>query len=512
MVPGSKRDVLRNLTFGNQVAEEEKDELRDYFVKTQAWDRIYNGEIDIIYGPKGSGKSAIYVLVQDHLDDFFDRNILLVSAENPQGAPAFKDLETDPPTSERDFIAIWKLYFLSLLGRAFHDFGIKNEYSEKVCKTLEDHGLLPSHTTTLGAIIATVRKYIKRVLNPKSIEGGIQVDQHSGLPTGVSAKILFEEPDINAQKHGFLSVDELLGDSGKALEAARFDVWFVIDRLDVAFNESSELERNALRALFRAYRDFRSHQRIKIKVFIRTDIWKRISEQGFREATHLSRDVHLTWNKPALQNLIMRRLLHNQNFFKLYGVDKAEVLSSTAKQEELFGRVFPGQVEKGEKQSTTVDWILRRTSDGTKTSQPRDVIFFLNKLIEVQNQRLERGEAEPEGEYLFDRASFKDALPALSEYRVIRVLYAEYEDLRRYIDALREQKTEQNGESLARIWDVKQSEALEIARELRDVGFFEEHQSGSGTTFWVPFVYRPFLSMSQGKADEIQGPGAEEDE
>jgi hypothetical protein len=314
MVPDSKRAVLRKLTFGNQVAEEEKDELKEYFVKTQAWERIYNGEIDIIYGPKGSGKSAIYVLVQDHTDQLFDRRIMLISAENPQGTLAFKNLEVDPPTSEREFTAIWKLYFLSLLGRSFSDFEFKNAYSAKVCKVLEQHGLLPETSTTLGSIIASVRRYVTKFFNPKAIETGVQIDPHSGLPTGFSGEILFDDPDIGAHQQGYLSVDELLTNAAKALEAEQLDVWFMIDRLDVAFNESSELERNALRAIFRAYRDFRNHSRVKIKIFLRTDIWKRIAEEGFREATHLSRDIHLTWNKPTLQNLIMRRLLNNKEF------------------------------------------------------------------------------------------------------------------------------------------------------------------------------------------------------
>ena len=64
-----------------------------------------------------------------------------------------------------------------------------------------------------------------------------------------------------------------------------------------------------------------------------------------------------------------------------------------------------------------------------KESQPRDIILFLNKVCEVQNQRLERGGDDPPDDLLFDRASFKDALPALSEYRVSRVLFAEYADL-----------------------------------------------------------------------------------
>lgn len=88
----SKKDVLHDLSFGNQIAEEEKDTLKDYFVQTSSWQKILRGEIDVIYGPKGAGKSAIYVLVQDYVDYLFDKNVFLVSAENIRGDPAFKSL------------------------------------------------------------------------------------------------------------------------------------------------------------------------------------------------------------------------------------------------------------------------------------------------------------------------------------------------------------------------------------------------------------------------------------
>src|SRR6266545_4069388 len=48
-----------------------------------------------------------------------------------------------------------------------------------------------------------------------------------------------------------------------------------------------------------------------VKIFLRTDIWERITEEGLREATHISRDIHIEWNKASLQNLIVRRLLNN---------------------------------------------------------------------------------------------------------------------------------------------------------------------------------------------------------
>ena len=207
----------------------------------------------------------------------------------------------------------------------------------------------------------------------------------------------------------------------------------------------------------------------------------------------------MDWDKPSLQNLIVRRLIKNENVIEYYGINKNDVLSSAAKQAELFNRVFPDQVEVGEKQSTTIDWLLKRTSDASNSTQPRDIILFLNSLCEVQNQRLERGEPQPEGEFLFDRTSFKDALPALSEYRVVRVLYAEYPNLRQYVDALKEQKTEQNAESACSLMGCGCNCGAGIARQLRDIGFFEERTSKGETTYWVPFVYRPYLDMSQGK-------------
>src|SRR5262249_24547544 len=40
-------------------AEEETDALAAYFVETDAWDQLYRGNLDVIYGPKRSGKSAL---------------------------------------------------------------------------------------------------------------------------------------------------------------------------------------------------------------------------------------------------------------------------------------------------------------------------------------------------------------------------------------------------------------------------------------------------------------------
>ena len=87
-----KIDVLRELRFGQRVAEEEGESLAEYFVETDHWRWLYTDEIDVVYGPKGAGKSALYSLLIARADELFDRQVILAPAENPRGAPAFQDL------------------------------------------------------------------------------------------------------------------------------------------------------------------------------------------------------------------------------------------------------------------------------------------------------------------------------------------------------------------------------------------------------------------------------------
>ena len=75
----TKQDVLRSITFGQRVAEDETDLLGTYFVETDHWVRLFRGDIDVVYGAKGAGKSALYALLLSRRDDLFDRNVLLYS-------------------------------------------------------------------------------------------------------------------------------------------------------------------------------------------------------------------------------------------------------------------------------------------------------------------------------------------------------------------------------------------------------------------------------------------------
>ena len=88
---------LSEISFGDRVAENEASTLANYFVKTQPWIRLYSGEIDVIFGSKGAGKSALYTLLLNQETELKSRKIFLISAEKPTGKTVFSDITTEPP-------------------------------------------------------------------------------------------------------------------------------------------------------------------------------------------------------------------------------------------------------------------------------------------------------------------------------------------------------------------------------------------------------------------------------
>ncbi|MGH6818529.1 MAG: P-loop ATPase, Sll1717 family [Methylovirgula sp.] len=320
------------------------------------------------------------------------------------------------------------------------------------------------------------------------------------MPNGVAGRIVLKEPSSDQKQKGLISVENLYAALNTALQAADLKVWVLLDRLDVAFVENHELEANALRALLRAYADLRNRDRIALKIFLREDIWKRITE-GLREASHLTRFVKLEWTQSALLNLIMRRLLNNAAFVEEFGIDKDAVLKDFKEQERLFYRVFPKQVEQGPQKAPTYKWLLTRCADGSEKTAPRELIQLLNCLLEQETKRLEHGGAPAPDDQLFDRSVFKLALPTVSDSRLNQFLYAEYASLRPYVSKLENQKAEQTIESLGELWGLSKEETTAKAKELVEIGFFIEKGTRENPTYWVPFLYRDALHLVQGKAE-----------
>jgi hypothetical protein len=385
---------------------------------------------------------------------------------------------------------------LSLIGFSFRAAKLDNKPAQRVVEALEEAALLLPDWS-LRRMLRAALDYAKRI----ELAAEVKLNPVTGQPEGVTPKIMLREPGVEERKHGFISVDTLLETADQALGESERKFWIVLDRLDVAFVDTPELEANALRALFRVYRDMASLSNFGVKIFLRDDIWARITSAGFREASHFTRSITITWTASALLHLVIRRALHNDAVRDFYRVDRSVVLASSQEQEKLFYRIFPDQVDPGKRKSTTFDWLLSRTTDGTKQPAPRELIHLLAAIRDQQLKSLEMGAPEPPNEALFDRAAIKAALPEVSKVRYEQTLLAEHPGLKPLLSHLEGKKTQQTPNTLAKIWGVSREEATASAEKLTEVGFFEKRGTREQPLFWVPFIYRDALKMPQGSEE-----------
>jgi len=494
----TKKDLLKSIEIGSRVAEQEEDGLTRYFVETDQWESIYTGKVDIVFGAKGTGKSALYTLLSLKENNLFDRGIVISPAENVRGETVFRSLVSDPPPSENSFIFLWKLYCLVLSARTLRDYDIENDHSRQLVKILEEISLLPKKAS-LATMFTSVKDYFGSLLNRKAgaVEHSITIDSDSGMPI-ITRRVEFKELN-EASSLNEVPINELLEITNTAFKKQKLEFWILFDRLDVAFAESKELERNALRALVRCYNDFMAYSNIRLKIFIRDDIWKQIATGGFREASHVTRTTNIDWSPDGLLNLIMRRLISNDSFVEYCGVDRSELISNFTKQKDVMFSILPEKIDIG-KNPNTFDWIVSRIRDGLDIAAPREFIHMFETLKTNQLQRLERGEKEPDGKIVFDKSIFKDSLITVSKVKYEQTLLSEYNEYLSYFEALRGKKSEHNLSTLSELWNTSTEEAAKIANNLTSIGFFIKKKEKDDISYWVPFIYRGALELVQGKA------------
>jgi hypothetical protein len=486
---------LQNISFGDRVAENEAKSLSNYFVKTEQWESLKNGDIDILFGSKGSGKSALYTLLLNQKEQLSKEGIILISAEKPTGQTVFTDINSEPPTSEKEFITLWKVYICQLIV----DWLMQNNNcvgnARVVADMLIEARLIDDNQNTLQKLLNKAMEFAKRLISIESLEGGLN------LEGGITGKITFRSPSDEQEKKGYDSVDNLLDKLNQYLKDKKLYFWVLFDRLDVAFVQSLELEKNAIKALFRVYRDIEEHINIRLKVFLRDDIWKRITNEGFREASHITRTTTISWSDRNLLNLVISRALNNEDIIKYYKFDKEMILADYNKQLECYNQMFPNQVDVGEKQSNTFDWIKNRVRDGLNNIAPRELIHFYNEVVNNEKREQSIGNNSITAPNLVSIQSIRNATTEVSKVRTEQTIYAEYPELRKYVVALENSKAEHNISTLSAIWSINNDKECEgIALRLAEIGFFEYKTAKNEKNYKIPFLYRVYLEISQGKA------------
>ena len=481
------KEVLQQLDLGSSVAEFDS-ALEKYFVETQSFRTVIQDKADIIAGDKGTGKTALYRILQARAAQYPELNgVTIVPAFNPDGSPIFQRLTESAPLEEAGYGSVWKTYVFALVGNWLVDTakGVKSkdvQLVERLLTLAELRSLEHTPVTVFGRIVDWTKK---KIGGAKSAQLGL------GIPHGpsVTPKLEFAEDTTGTKR---MRYEEALHILDRALEEHGHTCWVALDRLDEAFQSTPTVELPALRALFRSYLDLQPYKRIRLKLFVRRDLFRKVTQGGFVNLTHVNaRKIEIRWDEDDLKNLLCRRIRENATFMKDIGVTKVQ------SDDEIFDTIFPEQVDAGGGRPKTWQWMMSRIRDGNLLKPPRNLIDLVKKAQEAQMRREEReSNQHTAGQPIVGGEALKAGLATLSEERVNDTLLAEAGEYSKWIDRFRSGKAEHSEESLASTLDVGIDQARRVAKALAEIGFLEQ----VGENYKIPMLYRDGLSITQGKA------------
>jgi hypothetical protein len=492
-----KSDVLMDLQLGSNVAELDEG-LENYFIKTVSTNEFIKDRYDIIKGVKGAGKSALLIVSTKKQECFEELNdVVLIPATGHHGDPAFKRAfsEINMPANEEKLKESWLLYIVNIVWPI-----IKEKFpndSTGLERYLRTNRLIIDNPNLWERALFS----IKRILPRTELRGEV-IDPQGYTYAG---QVVLGENEVNIAptyidfNYIFTTIDEIVGKNDKRL-------WVLLDRLDEAFDK--EIEETALKSLLSGFKDLMKYRKIKVKIFIRNDIYDIVTQSdGFAALSHVSAKANRTlkWTDDKLLHLLAERFLTNkkfENYLTCIGYSIADIKGDL----ELFLRiVFPKQVNSGQRKPTTYRWIIGRITDGEGNMTPRDLISLVENARSIQLDKWETKGNEDSVNYLIGPEALTEAWQIVSQDKIKTQLFAEYKNLRDYVQKFRKSKAEHNESSLE---ELLGDDWRKIISSLEFIGFIQKRSN----TWKIPLLYRPGLEVAQGKAFSIEQGDEEDDE
>lgn len=343
---------LANLKLGASSAENEILDLRDYYLKTQAFQRVTRGEVQLVVGRRGSGKTALYLQAKDTL--LRDKR-KVVADLNPEGyqLKKFKELVLtliEDGSREHLLTAFWEYVLLVEIANAIL-LGEKSRHMHDPETTILYHQLKAlAYSDSLEEsdfaerLMNLTEQIEARASSMKLLDGGVlKRDEVSNIIYSVDVK----------------SLRTLIEKYSKT----RDSVWVLFDNLDKGWstNGVDAIDISSLRclldAVYKLRRDFRKGGATFHGVlFIRNDVFERLVE-GSVDRGKFVQEL-LDWEDPEMLRELLRLRLVQANKDKIAF-------------DEIWGRYFETHMSNGEE---TSQYFINRS-----LRRPRALIEFIER-------------------------------------------------------------------------------------------------------------------------------------
>ncbi|WSQ11323.1 hypothetical protein OG604_28245 [Streptomyces sp. NBC_01231] len=345
---------LKDLKFGDYVAENESDTLDEYFVETAEYEAVLNESSVVFVGRKGMGKSANMIRASQVLRDDKRNLVCVVRPTNYDLDGLVSVLQSLGGDGNQSFLveSFWRFLL----------------YSEISLETVAAADRLPAGIGN-GTPLARLRDYLAQndIAEEFSVRLERVIESVSRDLKGAARTIEQQRERIAQALHGNI-VGNLRKLLGEALRD-RHRVALLVDNLDSAWTKSAQLKSQAvllvglLSTVSRITEEFQRENNklrsvnVTISVFLRSDIYDEVIKEA-REPDKIN-TKRIDWNQPELLKRVM-----DERYLS--------VRPKGTSPDELWQQYFCSSVD-GE---PTLDYIL-----STILHRPRDLVFFCKAAV-----------------------------------------------------------------------------------------------------------------------------------
>lgn len=472
--------ALEFLDFGADVAENDAG-LLDYFIETTDFKTILSDKVDVIRGHKGLGKSAIYRTL---LSGRFDPpNTFIVDASDATSSDLFRATQAAEKTEDQ-FKLLWTAHIASVAANEVLRVTPEATYNRDALGQMRDFlkyiGLLKG--AKKSTLLDSLRKAKDFSIGLGLSEEGIpSLDFSVGLENNTERTLVSEQHFL-----------DLIGLCVEVLRTNGKRLWITMDRLDELFSKGSVNEASALRALFRSHLTIcairQGQTEVRPKIFIRTDIYERITRKaGFTNVTHF-RDLNIIWTARSIVALVARRVTSNTEAKRCLSKNGVNVEDPKS----VWDALAPAKIQSQQSHS----WIAKATTDSSGAFNPRNYITLLSLAARKNQDLLKSNPLGSYGDTILSSDSIIGSFGELSRKRLDDTVLSEFPDCRQYIERLRGGIASFDAKhQFAAAIGVETDEQLERATNLLvDSGLLTKI---THSTFSIAYMYRPALRAGQ---------------
>ncbi|HUS72433.1 MAG TPA: hypothetical protein VMY06_05140 [Sedimentisphaerales bacterium] len=349
---------LIKLGIGCDIAEFEKEGLRNYFVLTASYNSALNQKKSVLIGRKGSGKSAIYIKL---LDVFGEDSLNYVINLRPESEELLEDVEmsnlyTSSASKRGFFVTVWQLVIYLKLAEIIY-----NKLLEK-----------PSYYNLSGEENALFKFMKEHISFAKLNFFGIVKEISKKTRDSVSIQSADILQDLYREYLGPLI--RVIKDYFKSINAKYYKIIILADNLDKTWDSQHNLDTQSEMVLTLLELDNRLENeledragtKVEVKeiIFLRKDIFSYVQKYAIEpdKLTTLSHEIDWEQYPKLLRRLIEKRFIY--------------ILSLTGEEEVE---------EKAWKEFFSISTSKKHPYDVIEqiiTKRPRDLIYFIIRLFE----------------------------------------------------------------------------------------------------------------------------------